>query len=82
MLIRLLIFFNHTSSLFFDLPESLVFDKASYFSSHELYAYAVEKSFEVEYLINYYLQGNGLVKSSNKKLLKIPKRIISGNHKN
>ena len=66
----------------FGVPESLVFDNASCFSSGELTKFALEKGIRIRYLANYYPQGNGLVESTNKNLLKILKRSIAEHHRN
>jgi hypothetical protein len=60
----------------FGISESLVFDNASYFSSLDLNVYALEKGIKLKYSTNYYPQGNGLVESTNKNLIKILKRTI------
>jgi hypothetical protein len=44
----------------FGIPNSLVFDNASYFSSLKLTEFALEKGITVKYSANYYPQGNGL----------------------
>ena len=66
----------------FGVPESLVFDNASYFSSRELTEFALEKGIRIRYSANYYPQGNGLAESTNKNLLKILKRSIAKHHMN
>jgi hypothetical protein len=66
----------------FGVLESLVFDNAYYISSHELDAYALEKGIKIKYFVNYYPQGNGLARSTNKNLLKNLKNTVSEHHKN
>jgi hypothetical protein len=66
----------------FGIPESLVFNNAYYFSSMDLNFFSLEKGIKLEYYASYYPQGNGLVESTNKNLIKILKRIVSKNHKN
>ena len=66
----------------FGIPDSLVLDNASYFSSVELTQFALEKGIRIRYSANYHPRGNGLVESTNKKLLKILKRTISVHHRN
>jgi transposase InsO family protein len=66
----------------FGIPECLVFDNASYFSSLDMNVYALEKGIKLKYSASYYPQGNGLVESTNKNLIKILKRTVSNNHKN
>ena len=63
-------------------PETLVFDNASYFSSRKLTEFDLEKGIRIIYSANYYPQGNGLAESTNKNLLKILKRSIAENHRN
>jgi transposase InsO family protein len=53
----------------FGIPNTLVFDNASYFSSIKLTEFALEKGIKIQYSANYYPQGNGLEKSTNKNLL-------------
>ena len=66
----------------FGVPKTLVFDNASYFSSGELNEFALENGIRLRYSSNYYPQGNGLIESINKNLLKFLKRSIAENHKN
>ena len=66
----------------FGIPDSLVFDNASYFSSIELTQFALEKGIRIRYSANYHPHGNGLAESTNKNLLKILKRTISVHHRN
>ena len=42
----------------------------------------MERGIRVRYSTNYYPQGNGLAESTNKKLLKILKKIIATHHHN
>ena len=65
----------------FGVPESLVFDNASYFNSIDLTQYALEKGIKVKYSANYYPQGNGLAESSNKNLINILKKTMATHHK-
>ena len=65
----------------FGVPNSLVFDNASYFSSVELTQFALEKGIRIRYSANYHPHGNGLAESTNKNLLKILKRTISVHHR-
>ena len=58
----------------FDIPDSLVFDNASYFSSVELTQFALEKGIRIRYSANYHPHGNGLAESTNKNLLKISQK--------
>ena len=62
----------------FGVPNSLVFDNASYFSSVELTQFALDKGIRVRYSANYHAHGNGLAESN---LLKILKRTISAHHR-
>ena len=43
---------------------------------------ALKRGFKLKYSVNYYPQGNGLPKSTNKNLIRIIKRTIEQNHKN
>jgi hypothetical protein len=53
----------------FGMPNSLVFDNATYFSSLKLSEFSLEKGITLKYTANYYPQGNGLVESTNKNLI-------------
>eukprot|EP00253_Pinus_taeda_P022666 PITA_22666 len=66
----------------FGLPSALMFDNASYFSGNSMTEFALKRGFKLKYSTTYYPQGNGLVKSMNKNLIKIIKRTIDQNHKN
>eukprot|EP00253_Pinus_taeda_P001939 PITA_01939 len=66
----------------FGVPNSLVFDNASYFSVNAMFDFTIKRGFKLKYSANYYPQGNGLAESTNKNLIKIIKRTIKQNHKN
>jgi ribonuclease HI/transposase InsO family protein len=66
----------------FGIPDCLVFDNASYFSSLEMSEFALEKGIKLKYSASYYPQGNDLAESTNKNLIKIIKRTVAENHKN
>eukprot|EP00253_Pinus_taeda_P020765 PITA_20765 len=66
----------------FCVPNTLVFDNASYFSGNSMFEFAIKRGFRLKYSTNYYPQGNGLAESTNKNLIKIIKRTIEKNHKN
>jgi len=61
----------------FSVPEYLVFNNAKYFSSLKLNEYFVGKKIKIKYSSNYYPKGNGLEKSTDKNIIKIPKRIVT-----
>eukprot|EP00253_Pinus_taeda_P010488 PITA_10488 len=63
-------------------PNALVFYNASYFFGNAMFEFSIKRGFKLKYSANYYPQGNGLVESTNKNLLKIIKRTIEQNHKN
>ncbi len=42
------------------IPDALIFDNASYFSSLKLREFAIYKSTHIRYASNYYPQGNGV----------------------
>ena len=44
--------------------------------------FSLKRCFKLKYSANYYPQGNGLAKSTNKNLIKIIKRKIDQNKKN
>eukprot|EP00253_Pinus_taeda_P019664 PITA_19664 len=47
-----------------------------------MFEFAIKRGFKLKYSANYYPQGNGLAKSTNKNLIKIIKQTIEQNHKN
>ena len=63
----------------FGVPISLVFNNASYFSSIKLTEFANNKGMKLHYSANYYPQGNGLVDSTNKNLIRILKKSVIEN---
>ena len=63
----------------FGVPISLVFDNASYFSSIKFTEFVYEKGMKLHYFANYYPQGNGLAKSTNKNLIRILKKTVIEN---
>jgi hypothetical protein len=75
-------FLNSHIITHFRIPECLVFDNASYFSSLDMNVFSLEKGIKLKYSASYYPQGNGLAESTNKNLIKIIKRTVSKNHKN
>jgi len=44
----------------FDVPNTLIFDNASYFSGNSILEFAIKRGFKLKYYANYYPQGNGL----------------------
>jgi hypothetical protein len=66
----------------FGIPNSLVFDNATYFSSLKLSEYALEKGIILKYSTNYYPQGNGLAESTNKNIICILKRTVVDHQRN
>ena len=65
----------------FGVSISLVFDNDTYFSSIILTAFAHEKGIKLHYSVNYYPQGNGLAKSTNKNLIRILKKAMIENQR-
>ena len=53
----------------FGVPNCLVFDNATYFSSLKIVEFALKNNISLKYSTNYYQQGNGVVESTNKNLL-------------
>jgi hypothetical protein len=79
---QVVLFLNSHIITHFRIPECLVFDNASYFSSLDMNVFSLEKGIKLKYSASYYPQGNGLAESTNKNLIKIIKRTVSENHKN
>ena len=65
----------------FGVPISLVFDNATYFYSISLTTFFHERGIKLHYSANYYPQGNGLVESTNKNLIRILKKIMIENQR-
>jgi transposase InsO family protein len=79
---QVITFLNWNIITRFGIPDCLVFDNASYFSSLEMSEFALENGIKLKYSASYYPQGNDLAESTNKKLIKIIKRTVAENHKN
>ena len=79
---RVILFLEYFIITRFGVPNSLVFDNASYFSLLELTQFSLEKGIRIRYSANYHPHGNGLAESINKNLLKILKITISVHHRN
>ena len=71
---------NHIMTRF-GVPISLVFYNASYFSSIKLDTFSIEKVIKLHYSMNYYTQGNGLVESTNKNLIRTLKKTVLENQR-
>jgi hypothetical protein len=63
----------------FVIPSTLVFDNASYFSSTLLTEFTLDKGIIIKYSANYYPQGNSVVESTNKNLVRILKNMVADN---
>ena len=57
------------------------FDNVTYFSSIRLTAFANERGIKLHYFVNYYPQGNGLVESTNKNMIRILKKKVIENRR-
>jgi transposase InsO family protein len=79
---QVIAFLNSNIITRFGIPDCLVFDNASYFSSLEMSDFTLEKGIKLKYSSSYYPQGNGLAESTNTNLIKIIKRTVSEDHKN
>ena len=66
----------------FGIPSSLVFYNEPYFSSVKITEFSYEKGIKFHYSVNYYPQGNGLVESTNKKIIRILKKLVIENQRN
>ena len=66
----------------FGLPTTLMFDNASYVSRNNMIEFSLKRGFKLKYSANYYPQGNGLEKSTNKNLIRIIKRTVDQSQKN
>jgi hypothetical protein len=61
----------------FGMPSILVFDNVTYFSSTLLTNFSLDKGIIIRYSANYYPQGNGVAKSTNKNLVRILKKTVA-----
>ena len=60
----------------FGFPHKIIIDNAHVFSSNKMKAFCENLNIKLGHSTTYYPQGNGLVKSSNKNLMKIIKKIV------
>jgi transposase InsO family protein len=63
----------------FGIPFALVCDNGPAFSSAQFIQWAFEYKIILKYSSNYYPQGNGVAKSTNKNLLEVIKRLLENN---
>lgn len=63
----------------FGVPQRIVTDNASYFTSRELMMFYYDHGISLVHSSNYYPQGNGQAKSSNKNLVNIMKKLVDEN---
>ena len=61
----------------FGVPDCLVFYNATYFMSLKIVEFELKYNITLKYSTNYYLQGNGVVDSTNKNLLRIIKKTVA-----
>jgi hypothetical protein len=54
----------------------IVFDNDSYLSSSKMSKFSLDKGIIFRYSANYYHQGNGVAKSTNKNLIRILKKTV------
>ncbi len=65
----------------FGAPSTIISDNAKYFVGTQICAWAMSHNIYLSTSSNYYPQGNGLVESSNKNLIRIIKRMIEDNQR-
>lgn len=65
----------------FKVPYSLMCDNGPRFISHKLSEWAYDHRILIRYSSNYYPQGNGVAKSTNKNLLIVIKKLLDQNLK-
>ena len=63
----------------FGVPSTIISDNAKSLVGAQIYAWVVDHCIYLSTSSNYYPQGNGLVESSNKKMIRILKRNIEDN---
>lgn len=71
-----------SSSLLFEFGLFVLLDNISYFSSSLLFEFVLDKGLILHYLTNYYIQGYGVAKLTNKILIDIINNTIVGNLRN
>ena len=74
---QVILFLKNNIITHFGVPKYLIFYNASYFSSIELTSYPLYKGIKIRHSTNYYPQGIGLAKSTNKNLIKLLKRTTT-----
>lgn len=65
----------------FGVPQIIVTDNISYFTSQELMMFCYDHGISLVNSSNYYPQGNSQVESSNKKMVNIMKKLVDENTK-
>lgn len=60
----------------FGVPRKILTNNAKTFKAHQLVKIFQDNGIALSYSTTYYLQGNGLAKSSNKSIVKIIKRLL------
>ena len=65
----------------FGAPSTIILDNAKYFVGAHICAWVVDHNIYLRTSSNYYPQGNGLLESSNKNLIRITKRTIEDNQR-
>ena len=75
-------FLHENIMIRFGVPISLVVDNASYFSSIKITEFCCEKGIQLHSSANYYPQGNGLVESTNKNLIRLLKKNVIESQRN
>lgn len=63
----------------FGVPQKIVSDNTTYFSSEEISLFCYEHGISLAHSSDYFLQGNGQAKSNNKNLVAIIKKLVSDN---
>ena len=63
----------------FRVPQKIVSDNATYFSSEEISLFCYEHGVLLAHSSDYFPQGNGQAESSNKNLVAIIKKLVANN---
>jgi len=66
----------------FGCPHKIITDNATEFQSNKMVEFCNKYNITLGHSMAYYLQGNGLVESSNKSLVNIIKKMLEANKKN
>lgn len=74
-------FIKENILLRFEVPKKIVMDNVTYFSSIDITKFCSKYGITISHSSDYFLQGTGQAKSSNKNLINIVKKLVLDNYK-